>query len=62
MVDGKVEAYKTRIVVKGYNQKLGFDYKETFSQVVTLKSIRIILFITVHFHYEIWQMMSRQHS
>ena len=62
MVDGKVEAYKTRIVVKGYNQKLGFDYKETFSQVVTLKSIRILLFITANLHDEIWQMMSRQHS
>ena len=42
-----------RLVVKGYSQKLGFDYEETFSLVAMLKSIRILSFIATHFNYEI---------
>ncbi|KAL6329571.1 hypothetical protein AAG906_022148 [Vitis piasezkii] len=55
-VDGKVETFKGRLVVKGYSQKLGFNYDETFSLAAMLKSIRILLSIIVHFDYEIWQM------
>ena len=52
-VDGKVEIYKARLVAKDYNQKLGFNYEETFTPVAMLKSIRILLSITVHLNYEI---------
>ena len=44
------------LVAKGYNQKAGIDYEETFSPVAMLKSIRILLSITAHYDYEIWQM------
>ena len=43
-------------MVKGYTQKEGFDYEETFSPVVMIKSIRILLYIAAHMDYEIWQM------
>ena len=34
----------------------GVDYDETFSPVAMTKSIRILLAITAHYDYEIWQM------
>ena len=43
-------------MAKEYTQKEGIDYKETFSPVVMLKSIRILLSIVVHYNYEIWKM------
>ena len=54
--DGKVEAFKVRLVAKGYIQKEGIDYEETLSSVAMLKSIRILLSIAAHYDYEIWQM------
>ena len=54
--DGEVETYKARLVAKGYTQREGIDYEETFSLVVMLKSIRILLSIAACLDYEIWQM------
>ena len=54
---GRVETYKERLVAKGYTQKEGIDYEETFSPVAMLKSIRILLSIVAHLDYEIWQMV-----
>ena len=48
-VDGKVETFKTRIVVKCYIQRDGIDYKEIFSP------IRILLSIVASLDYEIWK-------
>ena len=54
--DGQVKTYKAKLVVKGFRQKSGVDSEETFSLIVMLKSIRIILAITAYHDYEIWQM------
>ena len=55
-MDGNVEIFKARLVVKGYTQKEGIDYEETFSLVAMLKSIRILLSIVAFLDVEIWQM------
>ena len=52
-VNGKVETYKARLVVKGYSQKSGFDYKETFLPVAMIISIIILLSIAAYYDYEI---------
>jgi hypothetical protein len=54
--DENVHIYKARLVVKGFKQIHGIAYDETFSPVVMLKSVRILLRIAAYFNYEIWQM------
>ena len=51
--NGKVETYIARLVAKGYTQKEGIYYKETFSPVAMLKFIKILLSITIALDYEI---------
>ena len=52
-VDGKIKTYKARLAAKGYSQKSGFDYEETFSPVVVIKSVIILLSIVAYYDYEI---------
>ncbi|WRX21062.1 Reverse transcriptase [Theobroma cacao] len=54
--DRKVETFKVRLVAKGFTQREGINYEETFSPVAMLKSIRIHLSIAAHLDYEIRQM------
>ena len=55
-MEGNVITYKARLMAKGYRQRQGIDYDETFSLVAMLKSIRILLAIVAHYDYEIWKM------
>ena len=48
--------FKSLLIAKGFKQTHGIDYDETFSPVVMLKSIRILLAITAYYDYEIWKM------
>jgi hypothetical protein len=41
--DGSIEKYKTRFVGRGFSQKEGIDYNETFTPVVRYTSIRTII-------------------
>jgi hypothetical protein len=43
-------------VVKSFKQIHGIDYDETFSPIVMLKFVQILLAIAAYFNYEIWQM------
>lgn len=42
---GTIEMYKARLVTKGYTQKVGLDYHETFGLVAKLVTVRCILAI-----------------
>ena len=52
--DSSITIYKARVATKGFRQVQGVDYDEIFSLVAMLKSVRIMLAISVF--YEIWQM------
>ena len=41
--DGIIEKYKARFVPRGFSQKEGIDYEETFAPVVRYTSIRTIM-------------------
>ncbi|GJS02112.1 zinc finger, CCHC-type containing protein [Tanacetum coccineum] len=55
-MDRAVHTYKARLVAKGFTQTLGIDYKETFSSIVDIRAIRILIAIAAFYDYEIWQM------
>lgn len=54
--DGSVEKYKARLAAKGCSQKEGIDYEETFSPVVRINSIRLLLALAADKNLEIDQM------
>jgi histone deacetylase 1/2 len=45
--DGYVDRYKARLVAKGFKQRYGIDYKDTFSHVVNIATVRLVLAISV---------------
>ena len=41
--DSSIEKYKARFVARGFSQKEGIDYEETFAPVARYTSIRSVL-------------------
>ena len=46
--DGTINRHKARLVARGFSQTYGVDYKETFSPVVRLNSVRILFSLAVN--------------
>jgi hypothetical protein len=55
-VDGIVERFKAGLVAKGFDQRSGIDYTDTFSHVIKPSTTRIILALAVHFDWPIRQL------
>ena len=54
--DGSIDKYSARLVVKGYKQKGGVDYFDTYSLVTRITSIRMLLAIATLHNLEIHRM------
>ena len=54
--DGSINKYKARLVIKGYRQREGLDYFDTYSPVTRINSIRMILAIAALRNLEVHQM------
>lgn len=44
--DGSIDKYKARLVVKGFRQRKGIDYDQTFSPVTRLATVRALLSVS----------------
>jgi histone deacetylase 1/2 len=45
--DGTIDRYKACLLAKGFKQRYGIDYEDTFSPVVKAATIRTVLAISV---------------
>jgi hypothetical protein len=52
----KPSNYKARLVVRGFEQKEGLDFQETFILVIKWSTIRNVIALVVHFGWKISQM------
>ena len=47
VADGSIEKYKARFVERGFSQKEGVYYDETFAPVVGYTSIRVVIYLSL---------------
>nr|GEU85732.1 ribonuclease H-like domain-containing protein [Tanacetum cinerariifolium] len=53
--NGEVDRFKARFVAKGFRQKEGLDYEETFSHVVKMGTVRCLLSLVAQNEWDIYQ-------
>jgi Reverse transcriptase (RNA-dependent DNA polymerase)/gag-polypeptide of LTR copia-type/Integrase core domain len=53
--DGTLAKYKARLVARGFTQRSGWDYDQTYSPVARLETMRIVLAVAAHHQWDLWQ-------
>jgi hypothetical protein len=56
VANGSIEKYKARFVARGFSQKEGIDYEETFAPVARYTSIRTIIALAAKMKWKLHQM------
>jgi hypothetical protein len=46
LADGRIEQFKARLVARGFAQREGIDFEDTFAPVIQLESLRVLFAIT----------------
>jgi hypothetical protein len=54
--NGQIDRYNARLVARGFSQRHGIDYNETFAPVVRIESLRILLAVAAAEDLEVHQM------
>ncbi|CAL9015740.1 unnamed protein product, partial [Prunus brigantina] len=55
-LDGSIQKHKARLVVKGYAQKPGIDFNETFAHVARLDTIRTLIALAAQKGWKLYQL------
>ncbi|GKA12174.1 ribonuclease H-like domain-containing protein, partial [Tanacetum coccineum] len=53
---GEIEIYKARLIAKGFSQREGFDYDETFSHVVNMVIARCLIGLAIVNNWPLYQL------
>lgn len=53
--DGRIDKFKARLVARGFSQRYGIDYNQTYSPTVRPESLRLLFAIAVEMNYHIHQ-------
>ena len=54
--EGYIQEHKARLVARGFTQKPGIDFYETFSPVVCLETTRIVIVVAAQKKWKIFQL------
>lgn len=54
--DGSIDKYKARLVTKGYSQKEGVNYEDTFAPVAKMNTIRIMIALATKYDWKLHQL------
>jgi hypothetical protein len=55
-LDGSIDKFKARLIARGFSQIQSVDYIKSFSHVVKLNSIKVLLVIAIQYDLEMHQL------
>ena len=51
---GEIDKYRSRLVAKGFKERYGMEYWETFSSNIKLEDARLMLAIAAYYDFDLW--------